>query len=96
MAKEKPFFEKAFGKDLNEYFEILSMPHNMIVYRIDCEKAGITQEWKKLFIDLDNNEKSELLDLLSYNIYCSNKKKLNDILKFYQPKSILYNKITKK
>ncbi|MBO1703571.1 hypothetical protein [Eubacterium callanderi] len=96
VAKEKPFFEKAFGKDLNEYFEILSMPHNMIVYRIDCEKAGITQEWKKLFIDLDNNEKSELLDLLSYNIYCSNKKKLNDILKFYQPKSILYNKITKK
>ncbi len=33
VSSNRSFFEKAFGKTLDEYFEILMMPEDFIIYR---------------------------------------------------------------
>lgn len=51
------FFEKAFGKNLEEFHEILYMPENYIIYRELFEyELGYTKIWKEDFRNLPNNE----------------------------------------
>lgn len=56
VASERPFFEKAFGKNIQEYFNILYMPETYIVYRKVFEEAGLTQKWAVDFNSLDENQ----------------------------------------
>lgn len=37
IGKGTSFFEKAFGRDLDEYFKLLEMPETMIIYRLFFE-----------------------------------------------------------
>ena len=37
IGKGTPFFEKAFGRNLDEYFKLLEMPETMIIYRLFFE-----------------------------------------------------------
>jgi hypothetical protein len=56
------FFEAAFGKNLDEFFEILYMPETYIVYRYDFrddDKIGYTPLWKKEYRDLKTNYPEE-------------------------------------
>jgi len=81
---QRDFFERAFGKDIHEYYEILSMPKDILTYREFFEKEGITNEWRELFYDLSNEEKMELLSLLSSSSYESSNKKISRILRYYK------------
>lgn len=65
VAKEKDFFLRAYGHNLDEYFEILTMPDDFIRYRDYFEKYGLPQRWKEEFRKLTGTEKAELLELLS-------------------------------
>ena len=90
---DRSFFERAFGKSIDEYYQILSMPKDLITYRNYFEKIGITQEWKKLFNELSEIERKQLMKLVSDGISKSSNKKINKILPFYK---ISLEKIIKK
>ncbi len=56
--EKSSFFEAAFGKDLEEYFEILYMPETYIVYRYDFrddDKIGYTPLWQKEYREMRIN-----------------------------------------
>jgi hypothetical protein len=43
------FFKKAFGLDLDEFYELLYMPETYLIYRYFFEHIGYIQEWKTDF-----------------------------------------------
>ena len=49
VADGRSFFHKAFGKDLEEFNELLYMPETYIVYRSVFEEAGLTDIWRREF-----------------------------------------------
>lgn len=52
------FFEKAFGKNLDEFNDILYMPESYIIYRkLFEEHLGYTEIWKNDFKSLSEEEK---------------------------------------
>lgn len=67
VPKESDFFYKAFGKNENEFIEILSMPDDFIRYRSFFEDNRFTYLWKDYFHDLSTSEKQELLHFVSTN-----------------------------
>lgn len=87
MAAGSGFFNKAFGNNLDEYFELLAMPRELIMFRSHFEENGTTQKWQMLYRKLSDEQKDRLMELVSLNV--SELKKtpwpddLKDILKFY-------------
>lgn len=63
------FFKKAFGRDLDEYFELLYMPETYLIYRYFFEHIGYIQEWKKDFSikNLNSNELVEAKRIIENN-----------------------------
>ncbi len=55
VADGKSFFYKAFGKNLDEFNELLYMPETYIVYRSLFEDAGLTDIWKREFETIRNS-----------------------------------------
>jgi hypothetical protein len=89
VSTNRSFFEKAFGKTLEEFYEILMMPEDFIIYRFYFEGNGLAQEWQSLYYDLTIENKSLLLetiknnrvDLVSNQNYSN---PLNKILSYYE------------
>ncbi len=66
--KGRSFFEKAFGKDPNEFRELLYMPETYIVYRKIFEKdLGYTDKWFTLFRSLSSEEFEEVRTIIEKN-----------------------------
>nr|WP_299214384.1 hypothetical protein [uncultured Allomuricauda sp.] len=55
VSPGREFFERAFGKDLHEYNELLYMPETYIVYRSVFENSGLTQIWLAEFRAIKNS-----------------------------------------
>lgn len=68
VAAGSDFFHKAFGKNLEEYSELLAMPRELIIYRNYFEKKGTTGEWRKLYRALSNRQKEELMKFTSHTV----------------------------
>ena len=68
VAAGNAFFYKAFGNSLEEYFEILAMPRDMIMYRLHYERTGYTDRWKALYRALSPADKNELHMLTSHTV----------------------------
>lgn len=87
VAAGSSFFYKAFGNNLEEYYEILAMPRELIMFRSYFEESGITAKWQTLYRKLDDGQKKRLMDLVSLNISelreASWPDDLKDILEFY-------------
>lgn len=87
VAAGTGFFHKAFGNTLEEYFEILAMPRNLIMFRKHFEENGITTEWKTQYQALNKKQKQELVELVSNSVSelkahpCP--KKFEDIMPYY-------------
>ena len=87
VAAGSDFFYKAFGRDLNEYRELLAMPRELIMFRSHFEEDGTTGKWQELYRALDDDQKKRLMALVSLNV--SELKKtpwpedLRDILPYY-------------
>lgn len=89
------FFKAAFGKDEDEFFEILYMPEAYILHRRLCEKNGLTDSWRKLYHSLSNVELNDVLPIIEGNNFseiddtCVNDR-LKCLLKHYQipPKTL--------
>lgn len=80
----RSFFEKAFGKNIDEYFKILSMPKSLLTYRNLFEQEGFTLKWEELFDKLTKEELERLIELVSDGIYYSDNYKINQIMPFYK------------
>ena len=65
VAKEKDFFLRAFGKNSEEYLEILAMPDDYIRYRDYFERTGLVQRWTEEYRKLNDEQRKELVDILS-------------------------------
>ena len=71
-AKEKTsFFEEAFGRDINEFFEILYMPETYIIYRHFFRKEmGYTDIWRNEFYNvLSDSEREEAKNIIEQNSF---------------------------
>ena len=58
MAAGSNFFYKAFGNNLEEYYEILAMLHESIMFRFHFEGNGITARWKSHYRLLNDEQKN--------------------------------------
>ena len=87
VAAGSSFFYKAFGNNLEEYYELLAMPRELIMFRSYFEENGTTAKWQTLYRKLDDKQKERLMDLVSLNVSELRKVSwpddLKDILEFY-------------
>ena len=87
VAAGSTFFYKAFGETQEEFFELLAMPRDLIMFRSHFEENGTTQKWQSLYRGLTEEQKERLMALVSLNV--SDLKKadwpddLREILEFY-------------
>lgn len=95
VPPERSFFEKAYGRDETEYFELLYMPETFIIYRkLFEEDLGLTKGWKALFRLINEDEKlwSEAKAIIEQNDFSdlSEKTQNQEVLKLLE-----YYKITR-
>lgn len=88
IGRGKQFFEKAFGKNKEEYFKILYMPETMIIYRFYCEENGITEEWWNKFNSLDDTKKEIAKKIIHKNDFSdvenlTDDNEIIELLKYY-------------
>lgn len=99
VAAGSDFFYKAFGKDEDEYREILAMPRDMIMFRSHYEETGETDEWRKLYHSLTPEQKETLIDFVSQSNEDIKEtippKGLEDIIPFYLLKMKVNSKAKK-
>ena len=97
--KGKEFFEKAFGRNEDEFFKILEMPETFILYRFFFEWLGDKKKhpvstnawwqcWQETFAKLNKEETEELKNIIHENRFSSIPKKyenpkFSELLKFY-------------
>lgn len=87
VAAGSTFFYKAFGETQEEFFGLLAMPRDLIMFRSHFEENGTTHKWQKLYRGLTDEQKDRLMALVSLNV--SDLKKmdwpddLSEILEFY-------------
>lgn len=89
VAPGRSFFEKAFGKDINQFHEILYMPETYIVYRYFFEDLGLTDMWRKIFNSLTTKEREIVLPIIESNDFSkvheiTNSKKLLELFRHYK------------
>ena len=68
VAAGSSFFYKAFGNNLEEYYEILAMPRELIMFRSYFEGNGTTAKWQALYRRLTDEQKARLMKLVSLNV----------------------------
>lgn len=83
------FFEKAFGRNEEEFMELLIMPETFILFRLFFEHLGYTDQWRKAMKDLSEEEREELMPIIYKNDFnhieeLPSNPKLRHILKFYK------------
>lgn len=89
VAKEKDFFERAYGTTAEEFIEILSMPDDFIRFRNYFDDIGLSVVWKKIYNKLSLEDKKLLLKVLSESptdmvaVESNTNEQLKDILQLY-------------
>ncbi len=68
VAAGTSFFEAAFGKNQEEYFEILAMPREMIIHRNYYKNNGTTERWRELYRALTEDQKDRLMQIVSHTV----------------------------
>ena len=68
VAAGSSFFYKAFGSTLEEYFELLAMPRELIMFRSFFEGNGTTENWKMLYNQLNEEQRERLMKLTSLTV----------------------------
>lgn len=85
VADGESFFNKAFGRNIEEFYIILSMPKEFVTYRAYFEENGLATEWREKFLQLSSEERNELLQVLSEERTTQNSR-LVELLGYYSIK----------
>ena len=64
VAKERDFFERAYGKNEEEFIRLLTMPDEFIRNREFFDETGLIALWNSLYDLLSEREKQQLIDIL--------------------------------
>lgn len=80
IGKGTSFFEKAFGRDVEEYMELLHMPETYLLYRYFFEKIGLTQQWREEFMQLKGEDKKVALKIIYKNDFNHVETQTNNLL----------------
>lgn len=89
VAKERDFFEKAYGKSPEEFIEILAMPDEFIRYRNYFTSNGYIDAWRQQYRLLGEEDKKTLMTILddivdNPEVFESKRSlKFSRVLKFY-------------
>lgn len=86
------FFERAFGKNLEEFFDILIMPEPFILWRNYYDEIGLSNKWYNQLKNLTNQQYEEAKQIIFSNDFFSfngsTSKSVVSLMQFYQlPKS---------
>ena len=88
IGRGKSFFEEAFGKDLNGFFDILWMPEAFIIER-SRYKDTLTREWRDAFQGLGRAARSEAEHIIAQNDFSEAvvtavcRKEVRAVLRYY-------------
>lgn len=66
VMPKKDFFERAFGRNLEEFERLLFMPEDYVYYRNYCEEKGFVKKWDKKLIILKNSSNGSYEEALEY------------------------------
>lgn len=67
VGRSHDFFCKAFGADEQEFYKLLYMPEEMIIYRFYFEEIGMTDEWWQAFASLTEEELRIVKPIIEHN-----------------------------
>ncbi len=67
IGRKLDFFEAAFGKNEEEYFQILYMPEAYIMQRNKSRDLGLTDAWLNIWNNLDNDELNAVIPIIKEN-----------------------------
>lgn len=67
VGRGQSFFKEAFGKDENEFQELLMMPETFLLYRLFFKDLGYTQRWREDMSKLSIEERNELYPIIFKN-----------------------------
>ena len=65
------FFEKAFGKNIDEFFDILMLPEPYILYRFHFENTGNKNKWYDQYKNLNSKELKQVEEIVYTNNFFS-------------------------
>lgn len=65
------FFEEAFGRNLDEFCQILWMPETFIIYR-NKYKENLAQEWRHGFLELAPDKLYRIKRIIAHNDFSEN------------------------
>lgn len=88
IGRGRSFFEKAFGKNLEEFHDLLWMPETMIIYRVKYD--DLAKEWQRKFHALNEDEIEVVKKFIALNkfsdddIFSIESESIREFLKFYQ------------
>lgn len=82
------FFERAFGKNIEEFFDILTMPEQFILWRNYYDSNGLTAKWRYQIKNLTTQQLEEANKIiLSNDFYSFNgttSKSVVSLMEFYR------------
>lgn len=91
IGRGKAFFQEAFGKNVDDFYNILWMPETFIIYRMKY-KENLTKEWKEKFTSLNPEQLQIAKNIIAANDFsdpviksCS-VPQVVDVLNYYRVK----------
>lgn len=83
VGPKRAYFEHAFGKNLEEFLEILYMPEDFIINRKENENNGKIEWWKNCYRNFKKVEKAEFIKLISTNKFSNTQNISNKYIPIY-------------
>ena len=89
IGRGKDFFEEAFGKDIDGFYDILWMPETFIIYRMKY-KDNLTAEWRERFNSLSPKQEEVAKRIIAVNDFSdealkqTKSSKVLDVLEYYR------------
>jgi hypothetical protein len=90
IGRGKDFFEAAFGKNEEEFFDIMMMPETLIINRYFYRDNGVTAEWREKLKNLNKLQRAKADTIIHANdfsdgsIAAVRSPSLRDVLEYYK------------
>ena len=69
IGRGRTFFFKAFGRNLEEFHELLDMPEAFIIRRWDAEISGLKTKWLRARKAMSVTERDAAMDIVKTNVF---------------------------